>query len=192
MVFDNLYRRNAPGRRSFCATLAVMLLICFFLASCQTTILGDDSDTPSTAPPPCPRVTVVKDAGRLTRFVGGGRDVTDVNFEAEIQQLRSGCVYREREIVISLVVPIVVAIGPANRDGGARFNYFVAIARGENILVRRSFDVAVPFEDNQTRVGYVDELEQTIPLQGTELGNSYVVYVGIELTPAELEFNRQR
>ena len=137
-------------------------------------------------------MATVADAGRLTRFVGGGRDVTDVNFEAEIQQLRSGCVYREREIVISMVVPIVVAIGPANQDGGARFNYFIAIARGDQILARSSFDVAVPFEDNQTRVGYVDEQELTIPLQGTELGNSYVVYVGFELTPAEMEFNRQQ
>jgi hypothetical protein len=175
-------------RRRLVPALAALML----LSACETEVFGSSEDTPTAVPPPCPRVVILDDAGRLTRFQGAGRDVTDVSFEAEIQQLRSGCVYREREIAISLVVPIVVARGPANQEGEARFNYFVAIARGNQILARSRFDAEVPFEGNQTRVGYVDELAQTIPLQGTELGNSYVVYVGIELTPAEMDFNRQR
>lgn len=176
-------------RRCVMPALAAVLL----LSACQTTVFDSTSDDPSEAPPPCPLVTIVDDAKALTRFQGAGRDVTDVLFEAEIQPIRSSCVYRETgEIVISMLVPIVVGIGTANQDGFARFNYFVAIARGDNILVRQRFDVVVEFEGNTTRVGYADELEQKIQLQGEELGNSYVVYVGIELTPAEMEFNRQR
>jgi hypothetical protein len=170
-----------------------VLAAAILLSACETTVFDSSADEPTTAPPPCPRVSVVADADRLTRFQGAGRDVTDVQFEAEVRPPRSGCVYRDTgEIVISMIVPLVVARGPANQDGVARFNYFVAIARGEQVLVRQRFDVEVIFEGNQTRVGYVDELEQTIPLQGSELGSSYVVYVGIELTPAEMEFNRQR
>lgn len=176
-------------RRCVMPALAAVLL----LSACQTTVFDSSSDDPSEAPPPCPLVTVVDDAKRLTRFQGAGRDVTDVLFEAEVQPPRSSCVYREGgEIVISMLVPIIVGVGPANQDGFARFNYFVAIARGEQILARQRFDVVVEFEGNDTRVGYADELEQKIQLQGDELGNSYVVYVGIELTPAEMEFNRQR
>ncbi len=176
-------------RRRLVPVLAAALL----LSACETTVFDSDSDDPSAAPPPCPRVAVVDDARRLTRFQGAGRDVTDVLFEAELQPPRSSCVYRESgEIAISMLVPMVVGVGPANQDGMAKFNYFVAIARGEQILVRQRFDVEVEFEGNETRVGYADELEQVIPLQGDELGNSYVVYVGIELTPAEMEFNRQR
>jgi hypothetical protein len=182
MPFDRMRRRLAMS-------VAGLLL----LSACQTTVFGSDQDAPSQAPPPCPQVSVVADAARLTRFQGAGRDVTDVLFEAEIQSPRSGCVYRDTgEIVISMVVPIVAARGPANQDGLALFNYFVAIARGNQVLARQVFDVEVPFEGNQTQVGYVDELEQTIPLQGTELGSSYVVYVGFQLTPAEMDFNRQR
>jgi len=176
-------------RRCVMPALAAVL----FLSACQTTVFDSSSDDPSEAPPPCPLVTVVDDAKRLTRFQGTGRDVTNVLFEAEIQPPRSSCVYREGgEIVISMLVPIIVGVGTANQDGMARFNYFVAIARGEQILVRQRFDVVVEFDGNDTRVGYADELEQKFQLQGDELGNSYVVYVGIELTPAEMEFNRQR
>ena len=182
MAFDRISRRLVPA-----------LAAVFLISACQTTVFDSTSDDPSAAPPPCPLVTVVDDAKRLTRFQGAGRDVTDVLFEAETQPPRSSCVYREGgEIVISMLVPIIVGVGTANQDGFARFNYFVAIARGDNILVRQRFDVVVEFEGNDTRVGYADELEQKIQLQGEELGNSYVVYVGIELTPAEMEFNRQR
>lgn len=175
-------------RRLLLALVAVLVV-----SACQATVFDSGSDDPSEAPLLCPRIAVVDDARDLTRFQGAGRDVTDVLFEAEIQPPRSSCVYREGgEIVISMLVPIIVGVGPANQDGFARFNYFVAIARGEQILVRRRFDVAVEFEGNETRKGYADELEQVIPLRGDELGNSYIVYVGIELTPAEMEFNRQR
>src|SRR5690606_31119341 len=155
MEFDRMRRRLLP------ALAAAMLL-----AGCQTTVFGSDQDTPSAAPPPCPRIAVVPEAGRLTRFEGGGRDVTNVLFEAEIQTPRSSCVYRDNgEIVVSMAVPIVVGQGPANRDGMARLDYFVAIARGEQRLVKQVFDVTVEFEDNATRVGYLDELQQTIPLR---------------------------
>ena len=99
MHFDRICRRFVPA-------LAGLAL----LSACQTTVFESDQDAPSAAPPPCPQVSVVGDAARLTRFQGAGRDVTDVQFEAEIQPPRSGCVYRDTgEIVISMVVPIVAA-----------------------------------------------------------------------------------
>ncbi|MEX2201803.1 MAG: hypothetical protein WD711_10445 [Dongiaceae bacterium] len=177
------------SRRRFWPALGIVLL----LGACTATVFGgDDDDEPSTAPLPCPLVAGVSDASKLTRFAGAGRDVTDVQFEAQLTDLRSGCVYREGEIAITVEVPFIVSRGPANQDGTARFNYFAAIARGERVLARETFDVQVEFDGNTTRMGYLDELGQTIPLQGDELGNSYVIYIGIELTPQEMEFNRQR
>jgi hypothetical protein len=177
------------SRRRFWPALGIALL----LGACTANIFGgDDENKPSAAPLPCPLVSGVSDASRLVRFAGAGRDVTDVQFEAQLTNLRSGCVYREGEIAITVEVPFIVSRGPANPDGTARFNYFAAIARGEQILARETFDVKVEFDGNTTRVGYLDELGQRIPLQGNELGNSYVIYIGIELTPQEMEFNRQR
>ena len=90
-------------RRRLAPALAALML----LSACETEVFGSSEDAPTAVPPPCPRVVILSDAGRLTRFQGAGRDVTDVSFEAEIQQLRFGCVYREREIAISLVVPVI-------------------------------------------------------------------------------------
>jgi hypothetical protein len=179
---------SRAGRRRIWPALASVLL----LAACQTTLFGGDDDTPSALPLSCPLVAAVSDASQLVRFAGSGRDVTDVQFEALLSSLQSGCVYRENVVAITVEVPFILSRGPANPEGMARFNYFVAIARGEQILARETFDVEVEFDGNRSRIGYVDEIGQTIPLQPGERGNSYVIYVGIELTPQEMEFNRQR
>ena len=48
MRFDRMRRRLVPA-------LAAVLLI----SACQTTVFDSTSDDPSSAPPPCPLVTVV-------------------------------------------------------------------------------------------------------------------------------------
>ncbi|MBX6323441.1 MAG: hypothetical protein IRY94_16580, partial [Rhodospirillaceae bacterium] len=43
--------------------------------------------------PACPAVARLPDADRLTRFVGSGRDLTDVAFEARIGEVSASCDY---------------------------------------------------------------------------------------------------
>ncbi len=44
-------------------------------------------------PPPCPRAFPVADARALTRYTGQGRDLTDVIFEARIEDVALICDY---------------------------------------------------------------------------------------------------
>jgi hypothetical protein len=37
----------------------------------------------------------------------------------------------------------------------------------------------------------VDEVVPRIPLKAGENGNNYVIYIGLTITPEELEYNRQ-
>ncbi len=142
-------------------------------------------------PPPCPRVFPVTEARDLTRFSGQGRDLTDVLFEARLQDVALICEYDDGAVEADLRVRIVAVDGPANPDKVARLAYFVAIATRDNrILVREEFGLEVPFEGNRTRVLAVEEVSPRIPLQPGLTGADYIVYVGLALTPAELQYNR--
>jgi hypothetical protein len=162
------------------------------LAACDTLNSIDFSPEPE-IPPPCPRAVVGEGAGRLTRFDGGGRDPANVLFEAEIFDLAGSCVYDDEEIEIDMQVQIVASRGPAATDDEARFNYFIAVARADKtILARQAFDAAIELSGNQTRNEMIDEIEQTIPLPEGGSGANLVIVVGFEMTPEELEFNRQQ
>ena len=86
---------------------------------------------------------------------------------------------------------VVAQRGPANSDRLANLSYFVAVARtDETILARRSFDIAIPFPGNRTRVAGIEQIGQVITLVGNETGGDYRIYVGFDLTREELDYNR--
>lgn len=140
----------------------------------------------------CPQLVPVVDAMEVTRFRGEGRDLTDVEFEAGIVDINGECELDDEEIVTDMVVTLFARRGPADEDRQVSFRYFVAIADNfENVLVRKEFGVTMEFEGNRSQVGYRDEIEQTIPLKQGQGGRDFRIYVGLVLTPEELERNRQ-
>ena len=140
----------------------------------------------------CPQLVPVVDAMRVTRFQGEGRDLTDAEFEARIDDVSGECELDDEEIVTNMAVTLVAKRGPADQDRRISFRYFVAIADNfENVLAREEFGVTLEFEGNRTQIGYLDEIEPTIPLKEGQSGRDFRIYVGLVLTPEELERNRQ-
>ena len=140
---------------------------------------------------PCPQAVVLKDAARQVKFNGAGRDLTDVLYEAEIRTGQLVCEYDDNELDVDLQVSIIAARGTANTDRLANVRYFVAIAQtDQTVLARESFDIAIPFPGNRTRVSGLEQIGQIIPLPQGQDGGDYRIYVGLELTHEELEYNR--
>lgn len=151
---------------------------------------GAFSDKP---PGPCPAVVPIGDASRLTKFNGEGTDLTQVAFEASIEDVQYACSYDGPMLEMVVTVTLVGVEGPANVSGTADFNYFVAVATADReILAREDFDVSMPFQGNATRVRLVETVEPTIPLNPGETGADFRLFVGFDLTEAELEYNRAR
>jgi len=159
----------------------------------------------SEEPPPgqvCPRISVLGDADRLTKFVPGpGKDLTDVDYEVTIIDIRFGCEYTEDEndspILSVALAPVFEANrGPANSDRQAQFNYFVAIADPQRtILNKQDFNLPVNFPGNRSRVTVSPNdppVSVDIPPVAGRAGPDYHIFVGLQLTPEELEYNRRR
>ena len=181
----------ASERNSRKARSALRLTVVGLLSA---VLLACSSDDPISAGLVCPDAVIVADAARLVKFQGTGRDLTDVLFEAEVDDVNIACTYDDDENAIEaeLQVLLLANRGPADQGRQAQFRYFVAIATSNRaVLAREEFDLAIPFEGNRTRVAIAEQLEPRIPLAPGQTGGEYRVFVGLSLTPEELDYNRR-
>ena len=171
-------------RRSAFVALGALLV----LAACS----GDDT-TPS-----CPRITVMQDAATLTRFAGSGRDLLDVDYQAQMADYLAGCKYDSGGggVTVAVAPVIVIDRGPANHDRKASIEYFVSVVRdGTDILNKQLFATSVAFEGNRGRVVVRDDdTPIVINLAGSPAGilNAYDIVIGLQLTADELDYNMRR
>jgi hypothetical protein len=148
---------------------------------------------------PCPVVAPVREVAYMTKFEGDSQDLSDTLYEARLDQVlpAANCVYQEddqgkRAIVYDIRVKFLAQRGPKDREGAAKFNYFMAITGpGGERLAREVFDTEIPFENNATQGIVVEELQPRIPLKEGENGDYYRIYVGFMLTQKELDYNRK-
>jgi len=149
------------------------------------------SSSDDTADLICPEIEVVRLAARQVKFDGTGRDLTDVVFEAKLDATGVNCEYDEDAIEVLMLVRIETLLGPSNPARRADLQYFVAVATSEQeVLTRETFDLRVPFEGNRTLVQAEEELAPRIPLQGGESGQDFKIYVGLDLSQEEYDYNR--
>ena len=135
---------------------------------------------------------MLKDTDRLVKFVGTGRDLTDVEYEAALRRPFLSCEYDDNVIEAVVIVNMVALRGPADEDRHAEVSYFVAITNeNSREVVREEFTVQIPFQGNQTQIAVTEEVEPRIPLQAEETAEDYKIYVGLRLTPDELQYNQE-
>jgi len=163
---------------------------------------GCSSSSDKERPPPCPRISVLGDAATLTRFAeGAGQDLVDVDYQVEVTDIHSSCQYVKNEtdeqVVVVAMAPVMVTMrGPANRDRVARFDYFVSVIDSKrSVLNKQTFIMLVEFPGNLTRVALRDDdppVTVDIPLAAGSAATDYQIFVGLQLTPDELEYNLRR
>ncbi|KAF0138704.1 MAG: hypothetical protein FD153_1161 [Rhodospirillaceae bacterium] len=167
----------------------------------------------------CPRVVLDRTTSNLVQFrTGVGRDLTDIALEAEIIGYRGTCYYNQYEIILILAVDFAVTRGPAFM--GAPWPYFVAVLQtlpppvairtdpenGQRVLASRPalplsaptvvakevFQMTGTFPPRLDTIRVRDEvITLTLPLRQTESPERYQIFVGFQLTPEQLDDNRQ-
>ncbi|MGM0562014.1 MAG: hypothetical protein ACQETX_13205 [Pseudomonadota bacterium] len=161
------------------------------LSACS--FLGKEENQAS--PEDCPGVVALEETREQVSFVGESRDLTQVDYSAELVDVRYGCEYRDggREIAMEMDVILAASRGPANRDRQAELSYYLAIGHPGNppeILVREAYSAPVSFEGNENSVTLTDEASMTLPLADGETSSDYRVFVGLVLSRDEVDYNR--
>jgi hypothetical protein len=156
-------------------------------------VLGGCSWLSSTvAPASCPIVSKVGDAAKLIRFApGGGQDLNNIAFEAGIMDITGGCVGVDNGLRVDMTADFLAAKGPADTEGKASFEYFVAIVgQGDKVLAREQFASVIPFLATKNRNGIKESLQENLPLAKGQQGSDFHIFIGFVLTPEELAYNR--
>ena len=143
---------------------------------------------------PCPRFGVLKDAAEVTRFArGGGRDLTDVEFRARIQDIVGECSYDEGQVDLEYALTFYVERGPAAVENKGSFVYFVAyLAPDKRVLYREERVREYVFVEGAPIVAIREPIEITLDLDGGTNGPQHIVTAGIVLSESELQYNRDR
>ena len=153
---------------------------------------------------PCPRVSILADAATITRFKeGAGRDLIDVDFKGALTEFRGSCGYDIDEYTDSGTMSIDLAVamdlerGPANRSREIGVEYFISVTdSSKRVLNKEIFDVKVTFPGNRTVLTWSEDPDKpiilTIPLKAGERGRDFNIFVGFQLSPEELLYNRRR
>lgn len=185
---------TAVRQRHFhaCAVVALVAGAAALATSCAS-----DKDKA----PACPDVAVVADASTVTRFApGNGRDLLDVDLQAEIADLLSACKDKEKRdgnpvAKVTVAPVIVVNRGPANQNRTPRLQYFVSVVDdNQRILQKQIYDLAVTFTENSSRVVIRDDdppIVVDVP-NASAAARGYQILVGFQLTAEELAYNRSR
>ena len=165
--------------------VAAMLVV---LAGCST---FDD-------PPPCPRVSILKQTSLLTLYgEGPGRDDADVAFELALRDVASDCDLNVDDeagggVEVTFALPIYATRGPAAETDRLSVPYFVALADpGRRIVAKEIFTAEIAFDADGASAQTVEEIEQWIPLGPGEIGAGYETLVGFQFSPAQLEDTRR-
>lgn len=163
-----------------------LLLAALALAACDPFT----NNTPQFA---CPRFGGLETATQQVKFrPGEGRDLTDVMYMIRLNGVQRVCEYDRGGVAVAMRVGFALELGPANPDRNASFQYFVAITDGDNnVLTKQVFPVALAFPANVGYVEKTDELDQRIPMPVGRSASAYQIIVGLQLSEAELDYNRR-
>ena len=186
--------RERRGRLSAAGAL-VTLGLGLILAGCGGNGVGTTARKMlGTEVKPCPKPVVVSDAKYIYDLEPGRPEADAVRVAGRITIPSAVCTYREGRIFVELSLPFQAARGPVLARGRLEFEfpYFVAVTdRFNNILAKEVFVARIKMGGDQERSSTVEKVEQVIPFGPAQDGSHFLIYVGFQLTPGQVEFNRR-
>jgi hypothetical protein len=154
--------------------------------------LGND-DRPNVGP--CPLMGVLYDSARVVDFAApDNQRYANIEFTGEMQGVTGLCRYLDSDpIAMSIEIDMAFGRGPASTSDRQTYRYWVAVTRrGRAPIEKAFFDVDVRFPRNQAVVSKRESIEHiVIPRANPDTsGENFEILVGFELTPEQLQFNR--
>jgi len=144
---------------------------------------------------PCPLMGVLYDTARVVKFNQPNvQRYANIEFTGEMQGVRGLCRYVDADpITMNMEIEMAFGRGPAATSDRQTYRYWVAVTRrGRAPIEKVYFDVDVRFPRGQQVVSVRERIDEiVIPRANAEVsGENFEILVGFELTPEQLQFNR--
>lgn len=145
--------------------------------------------------PPCPPQTKLIDHARVTQFRDGpGRDITDIDYKAEMQNPVGECVFPddENKVIISLQAVFDIERGPTANNPTENVPYYVALTtRDGEIIQKQTFTARLTYPERAASMRFIDGVvDIAVPLSDTLKANMLEIKTGFQLTEDQLRYNR--
>ncbi len=143
----------------------------------------------------CPRVAILADAGKITKFRAGAPETPEnVEFVGQMREIRITCKYNDQlntELEGDVYVTMVIERGPAMSGDVAQVPYFITVTdRRGTVLSKREFPLRIPLSGNRA-VEHVERSWQYYRLRRGYSGLEYETWAGFQLDERQLEYNRR-
>jgi hypothetical protein len=145
-----------------------------------------DDDQP---PVPCPQVAVLQQTQSLTEFLPGRSDIAAQVTTAQITGVAGACALRDdqHKVLVTFQAGFAASNGPANNGATLSLPYFVAVVRGDEILAKSDYHIALKFNGNaSTTQAATKPIKVEFP-NGPAI-NHLQILVGFDLTPGQLAY----
>ncbi len=144
---------------------------------------------------PCPLMGVLYDTARVVKFSQpNNQRYANIEFTGEMQGVRGLCRYVDSDpIAMNMEIEMAFGRGPAATSDRQTYRYWVAVTRrGRAPIEKVYFDVDVRFPRGEAVVTHRERIDQIVIPRATPdtSGENFEILVGFELTPEQLQFNR--
>jgi hypothetical protein len=138
----------------------------------------------------CPATFIAPDTDKMAVFRPGGSTMSDVVYGVRISNLQSKCDRADKGIRVNTQIAFHIVSNDRSLRVGD-FEYFVSIVDGyHNILTKKTYSMPFEFDARTHDMNKQDELFENLPLLDVGTGSNYAIVVGLQLTEAQLQFNR--
>lgn len=147
--------------------------------------------------PACPQAALLPQAGDVVQYRAGssGQDLTDLAFRGRVISVDGKCEPGPNPSSVDATVKVLMQLnrGPALPGRNTQISYFVAVARGDQILDKHVYTNRVTFPSNLDQIWLEsDPVFMRLPVTPNMSGAAYTVWVGFQLTPQEMAATQAR
>ncbi|CAI3925127.1 unnamed protein product [Commensalibacter communis] len=179
----------------------------FVPISASLFLLGCNAKETYDFPPACPKVTVLSSASDAYQFSNNTNDLAHLVTKASILGAEGNCIddpknednkekkkrkkaYTDK-IDTTMNVVIQVKRGPAAQERRYQIPYFITMIKNGEIMDKQQFVANVQFPDNIDQVTLKsDKILLKIPATADRQPDGYELFIGFQLSPEQLAYNR--
>ena len=170
---------RAFGRAAIAGVLMLGLAGCF-------------GSTESTGKLACPTPLIAPDLDAAAQLRSGGSGPDDIRFGVKLASVKTNCRTEKIGLTADTRIAFVAARSDPTLTHGD-FSYFVAVADAQrNILNKKEYSIGVDFAPRQNRIQVSDQIAVGLPVRDLSAGGKYLIIVGLQLSPEQLDFNRKQ